>query len=149
MKRFIAATGFLALAVAPSLAADQPKIFAEGQKYVTDVKACSAAEGETDDALQLTAKGLFGYEFGCSFVQIHPIRFEDSDDIYQYLAIAACGDDSGVSRGDNIVISDNGDGSLRVTSQNEYVVQLVLERNGESTGANWIVEREFTRCPTN
>ena len=150
MKSHAAIIGLftLMLSAAPTLGADAPKIFAQGQKYVTDLKGCRESDNETD-VMQLTAKGMSAYEFGCTFVQVLPVPGDEVFGTYQYLATAVCGDDTGVSRADSIVLSDNENGTLRVTSQNDYLTQLAWERGGEAGDVNWLVEREFTLCPTN
>ncbi|MCG6858712.1 MAG: hypothetical protein LJE67_11680 [Salaquimonas sp.] len=122
-----------------------PFFLANGQKYVTDTKICSGKDTDETDALQLTAKGMFGYEFGCNFLQFLDVKDSGDGSVYQYLAIAACGDDSGISRGDMITLTPSGDDQLRVTSQNDYVVEL-SQGGDDDTQGSWIVEKEFTRC---
>ncbi|MCB1464765.1 MAG: hypothetical protein KDJ90_20660 [Nitratireductor sp.] len=145
-KTFLAALGVMAastLAHADAI----PSFLSDGQKYVTDIKACTAEVVEETDILQLTKDGVFGYEYGCNFVQFMDVRDVGDGKVYQYLAISACGDDSGVTRPDMFTMMPSDEGRLYITSQNEYLTQLALERSSTSTEGHWIVEKEFVRCP--
>lgn len=126
---------------------DTPSYLADGGLYVSDIEACSASNPEEADGLQLTTKGLFGYEFGCTFASFLPVRLDDGDDQPdQHIAVASCSDDSGITRPDMILLSPSDDGSLFVTSQNDYAIQSVWEKDRPS-GIRWLVQREFLRCP--
>jgi len=141
-------TVILAVAtLSPAVADDAPSYLANGGMYVSDAEACSASNAEEAAGLQLTAKGLFGYEFGCTFASFLPVRLDDGDDEPdQHIAIASCGDDSGITRPDMIVLVPNGEDSLIVTSQNDYAIMSVWEKD-EPSNIKWMVQREFLRCP--
>ena len=84
-KTFLAALGVMAastLAHADAI----PSFLSDGQKYVTDIKACTAEVVEETDILQLTKDGVFGYEYGCNFVQFMDVRDVGDGKVYQYLA---------------------------------------------------------------
>ncbi|MFZ2103004.1 MAG: hypothetical protein WAU86_20815, partial [Oricola sp.] len=114
-------------------------------KYASDSASC-AAEVEEAEGYQLTATGLYAYEFGCTFTSFEAIRFDDGDnDPDQFIGIASCGDDSGISRPDMILMMPSGEDMLFLTSQNDYAISSVWEKDGES-GLKWLVQREFMRC---
>lgn len=116
------AVALLAMAIAaPALGAD----FLKGQRFTYSENACKGEpEPEvTDDlailsTLEVNEAGVFGYEFGCEFLQFLP----GGDSPYQTV-IASCGDDSGITRPDMITLLYSEEPqSVTVQSQNEYVM---------------------------
>ena len=143
------AYAFLGLALAalatPAAAQEIPPFLADGGKYATDATSC-AAEIEEAEGYQLTAKGLYAYEFSCTFTSFQSVRYNDGDnEPDEYIAIASCGDDSGISRPDMILLMPSDENMLFLTSQNDYAISSVWEKDGES-GLKWLVQREFKRC---
>ena len=142
---------FLNLLLAPllasqSFAGEVPEFLANGQKYATDVKACTAEGGDESEALVLSASGIAGYEFGCNFLQFLDVKDDTDGGAYQFLAISVCGDDSGVNRGDMITLTPSIDDQVLVTSQNDYALQQ--SRGDSSDGEETLlIEEGFTRCP--
>lgn len=133
------------LAFSPALADGVPAFLADGQVYAVE-GACDPAEGREFPGLQLTQQGIFGYEFGCRFLEIRSVPSLDGGESYQHIATASCGDDSGISRPDFILLMPSLDGeTVAVTSQNDYAISMVWEKDGPS-GINWMVQQEYKRC---
>lgn len=133
------------LALSPALADDVPAFLADGQVYAVE-GACDPAEGEEYPGLKLTEQGIFGYEFGCRFVGISGVPSLDGGDSHQHIATASCGDDSGISRPDLILLMPSLDGeSVDVTSQNDYAISMAWEKDGPS-GISWMVQQVYKRC---
>jgi hypothetical protein len=130
-------------------AADEiPSFLSKGQSYASDPKVCKGmdAEGAPEDGLIVKADGLSGYEFGCTFVQFLPVKFADVDEINSYVAIASCGDDSGITRPDAISLSYYDD-QLVVTSQNDYNLAGAKPNDGKGDPyLEGIVEKHFDLC---
>ena len=108
---------------AEALAQDVPD-FLKGQVYSTDNESCGDnVEGE---GLQLTGEGIFGPEFGCTFLGFTEDRDEETGRLNMIVATANCGDDSGINRPDMVTLSPYIEGGqVIVQSQNEYVVSEV------------------------
>lgn len=102
----------------PALAGDMPDLF--NKKYATDPAACKAAQGsEQVDALVLDKTGIFGLEFSCTYVDF----WSGKDGVTTVLV--TCGDDTGITRPDLLSVIDDGNGEIRVQSQNEFVMSSV------------------------
>jgi len=141
MRTLVMTASIVTLLAGPAFADDAPGFLGGDAKYVTKAEVCTSEE--LDDALQISERGMFGYEFGCNFLDFLEVKDSDGQ-AYQFMAVAACGDDSGVTRPDLIMLTPSDDGMLRVTSQNDYVTQLA--RGDDGADIKWIVELEFTRC---
>ena len=98
--------------------------FLKGRVFSTDTASCGdVSEG---DGLQLTKEGIFGPEFGCTFLGFEEDRDRETGRLYMVVALANCGDDSGINRPDNITLSPYLEGGqVIVQSQNEYVISEV------------------------
>ena len=140
---------FLAIIVAlaapvPALADGLPEFLSGGQVWATDPAGCAAGEGGEEVYFTLRADGVYGYEFGCTFAQFLPARTSEGETV-GWIAIASCGDDSGISRPDLFNLSAY-DSTLTVTAQNEW--------NSTNDGAEqseeelrWsLVHRDFALC---
>ena len=102
----------------PAIAGDMPDFL--NKKYATDPAACKGPIGDDNaDALVLDKTGIAGLEFGCSYLDFWPGK--DG----AVTALVSCGDDSGITRPDLLSIIDNGNGEVRVQSQNEFVMGSV------------------------
>ena len=130
MTVLIAALG----ASASAQDADAPD-FIDGT-YATDPKACKAdANPEETQALTIDSNGIYGFEFGCTFLDNWSEL--NGEETTGYIALASCGDDSGIIRPDFISIIPEGDDELRVQSQNEYAISeaLALSKPGKNEPA--------------
>lgn len=140
---------FAALSLGSSaLAAELPNYLNAGQTYSTNQKACGATQdGDLpDDSYTLEKNGIFGYEFGCVFVDIKPVVYADNDDpVFSHIMTASCGDDSGVTRPDSFHLSYY-EGILTVTSQTDYLYELLRPSEGENTGFTGFVNTQFEMC---
>ncbi len=131
-----------------ALAAELPDYLMGGQTYATNQKACGGfQDGDLpDDSYNLGATGIFGYEFGCVFVDIKPVIYPDNEDpVFSHIMTASCGDDSGVTRPDTFHFSYY-EGILTVTSQTDYLYQLLRPSEGENTGSVGFVNTQFEMC---
>jgi hypothetical protein len=141
--------GAVLFSASQAVAADIPPFLANGETYVTDTKAC-ADNADTGDSpvFHLSRDGLFGYEFGCTFVQFLPVADHTTpNEPYAWIAIASCGDDSGISRPNMINFTPSEGGVLYVTSQNDYLSYLQNPPSGEDGAEDWsLVERQFDMC---
>lgn len=124
MRLFFMSTsvaGILTTSIA--IAGDAPD-FLKGRTFATDVESCS--EASDGDGLLLTKQGIFGPEFGCSFLGFKEDRDPDTGRLFLVVATANCGDDSGINRPDMITLSPYIEGGqVIVQSQNEYVISEV------------------------
>ncbi len=143
-------TGFILAAethasVGVAVAGEIPDFLSNGKTYATTPAGC-AGFGDSDapdDALQITAEGIWGYEFGCTFVEFLPVRMNSQPgNVSGHVAIASCGDDSGISRPDLINMSFY-DNIIYATSQNDYVASYHQEEDARQFG---IVEKSFALC---
>lgn len=125
---------------------ETPAFLSGGQKYATTPGACTSPDEGEGEGLTVTQSGLFGYEFGCNFASFLPVRSEGESEPFIWIAIAACGDDSGISRPDQFTIGFY-ENALNVTSQNDYVAAASkgFDENTDhfQTG---IVEKRFELC---
>ncbi|MGI9350296.1 MAG: hypothetical protein ACR2O3_01935 [Rhizobiaceae bacterium] len=123
MRNFVFGS-LLGLFAISSVHAGEVPDFLKDRVFSTDTASCGdVSEG---DGLQLTKEGIFGPEFGCTFLGFKEDRDEDTGRLYMVVALANCGDDSGINRPDNITLSPYLEGGqVIVQSQNEYVVSEV------------------------
>lgn len=145
MNRLIFLLAALAMP-ARAVAGEAPDFLAGDRTWGSSTQACKAIDGEDSMAFTLSRKGIYGLEFGCNFLDFLPVRDDNTGEIFGVVAIASCGDDSGISRPDmfNISINEN---TLYVTSQNDYV--YVLSKGFETQSdpvESGIVERQFELC---
>lgn len=118
-RRFTLAVLLIAGIAAPAVAADTPDFLKD--KYASDPAACKAGDGaEESGALTLDKDGFSGTEFTCSFLDFWN-ELQDGK-VVGHVALMSCGDDSGVTRPDFVTIVPEEDGTLRVQSQNEYLI---------------------------
>ena len=104
----------------PAVAGDLPD-YLKDKKYATDAIACGTDHGEDEaGALAIDKAGIFGYEFGCSFLDFWHHKDAEGG-LLDVTVLASCGDDSGITRPDMITIIKDSDDTLRVQSQNEFV----------------------------
>ena len=149
MLRLIVAFLSMALAAEFASAADAPK-FLKGKKYSTDPAECSVAEPAESEALVLSEQGVFGYEFGCVFVGFFEEKSADNSSV-SHIAVASCGDDSGITRPDLITLILQPDKrTLTVQSQNEYVVAEAVrlakkDQQGDDDNLSF-VSKDYTLC---
>ena len=130
--------------VLPAQAAELPPFLSAGQVWSTDERACgNPEEGIVEVFFTASAEGVFGYEFGCNFASFMPVRSADGE-VYSWVAVAACGDDSGITRPDLFAFTQYED-VLTVTSQNDFQWSTGREQTEEE--AQWsLVNREFALC---
>ncbi len=118
----------------PALAKDVP-LFLKDKVYSTDPTKCGDAT--EDDSLQLSKEGIFGNEFGCTFLSFKQEADKDTGQIYLAVGHANCGDDSGINRPDNITLIPQDENTITVQSQNEYIISeaqiLLSQRLPEGT----------------
>ena len=147
MYRFF--LSFLTFATLSFPAASQEvPAFLEGKIYSTNPAKCG--DVQEDDSLQLSKEGIFGYEFGCTFLGFDMERDSDTGEIYLAVARANCGDDSGINRPDNFTLIADANQSVRVQSQNEFVLSelLYLTNNKQNSTPEAVsfVSREYKLC---
>lgn len=112
-----------------SATAKEMPAFLDGKVYSTDPSKCG--DVTEDDSLQLSKEGIFGLEFGCTFLGFELDKDQDTGETYLAVARANCGDDSGINRPDNITLIVQGADTITVQSQNEYIVsqaQILLSQ---------------------
>jgi hypothetical protein len=112
-----------------SAIAKEVPAFLESKVYSTDPSKCG--DVTEDNSLQLSKEGIFGLEFGCTFLGFELDKDKDTGETYLAIARANCGDDSGINRPDNITLIAQGDDIITVQSQNEYIVseaQILLSQ---------------------
>lgn len=107
-------------AAADQAAGETPAFLDGGKKYATAPGICQSLDDGEGDGYTLTATGVFGYEFGCNFATFLPVRAEGETEPFIWVGVAACGDDSGISRPDSFTLGFYED-RVVVTSQNDYV----------------------------
>lgn len=140
----ISFVGFL-VPSALAISAEIPDFFEGGKTYASDWKACVgfAGDGAPDDSNTIDQSGVFGYEFGCTFVDFKPVSYNGR--ITSYIAMASCGDDSGINRPDFFDISFY-DGNVTVTSQNDYIYDTLRPRE-DGDGESWgFINKQFELC---
>lgn len=104
---------------AAALAQDIP-VFLQDKVYSTDPSKCGDAT--EDNTVQLSKEGVFGLEFGCTFLGFDIEKDEDTGETYLAIARANCGDDSGINRPDMFTLIAQDEETVTVQSQNEYVI---------------------------
>lgn len=89
--------------------------------YARSEAACRADPdaGEMDDSLRVDSAGISGYELYCQFAGLQLLT--DDGTIKDFVTLAACGDDSGITRPDSFWIAVYDDGRMTVQSQSEYI----------------------------
>lgn len=146
MKKSAIYTFFTALLFGgAAYSAEVPDFLSNGQTYATDWKACVGfADGNApDNANTLDKTGIFGYEFGCTFVEFKPVIFEGRTT--GHLITASCGDDSGINRPDIFDVYFY-DGIVTATSQNDYIYDTLRPRE-DGDGESWgFVNKQFEMC---
>ncbi|MFZ1813013.1 MAG: hypothetical protein WBO55_00500 [Rhizobiaceae bacterium] len=150
-KCFLAMAGAAILTCVPMKAdaGEVPSFLAGGQVYATTPEACKGldAGGDESGGLKLKADGISGYEFGCQFVDFIPVRYVDVPEVTRYIAIASCGDDSGITRPDMIDLSIFDD-AVTATSQNDYnyaMSRLDASSDNDPFEAG-IINEQFALC---
>jgi len=114
---------------APFASASDVPDFLKDRVYSTDPSQC----GDTtqDTSLQLSREGVFGLEFGCTFLGFDIEKDKDTGRTYLAVGRANCGDDSGINRPDTITMIVQNETSVTVQSQNEFVIseaQILLSQ---------------------
>lgn len=143
---------FLAMLFASGMAnaADMPPFFSAGQMYAEKQENCVGPDDavEFERPMVLTGEGLSAHESGCQFVEFKPVIYsfaEPAAEPDSYLVTAACGDDSGITRPD-VFHMHYYDGKLTLTSQNDYMYDLLRQRE-EGDWESWgFVNLEFEMC---
>lgn len=153
--------GLLSLAILATPAGGveiEPEFLSGGKVYSTDPDSCNQSQVGPDDSsvvFFLDRRGVSGYEFGCNFLSFLDARFDAEDVSGSVLAIAVCGDDSGITRGNTFHMAEYSPGILNVTSQNDYLLSFLpayhdAVTSEEDTSEDWyLIEREFHLCPQN
>ena len=132
----------LIVAIPATVMAAGPPEYLKGKRYFFSENACRyEPEPDTGEdtsflsTLEVNETGIFGYEFGCEFLEFWPGDAE-SDTPFIQTVLASCGDDSGITRPDVIsLVFNTEEPSVTVQSQNEYVM-------GQST-----ISRTYPLCP--
>jgi hypothetical protein len=145
MKRLLFVLAVSALPI-QAFAGEAPAFLSGDRTWGSSPQACKAIDGEDAMAFTLSRKGIYGLEFGCNFLDFLPVRDGEGGEVFAVVAIASCGDDSGISRPDlfNISVNEN---TLYVTSQNDYA--YVLSKGFETQPdpvESGIVEKQFELC---
>ncbi len=130
--------GVLMAGPAIGFADEMPQHLASGKTFFSDWRACVGfADGNAPDgSYTLGRSGIYGYEFSCIFVDFKPeIDASGTGEAWGHIAMASCGDDSGVSLPDvfNISFYEN---QINVTSQNDYRYYLLRHRE-DGDGESW------------
>ncbi len=132
--RLLLALAILAIPGAAT-AAGLPE-YLSGKRYMFSENACryepepDAGEDTTFlSTLEVNEAGIFGYEFGCEFLEFWPGDAQ-SDTPFIQTVLASCGDDSGITRPDVIsLVFNTEEPSVTVQSQNEFVMgEAVISR---------------------
>ena len=145
MKKLFFVLAVLAVPVS-AFAGEAPAFLSGDRTWGSTPQACKSLESEDGAALTLSRKGIYGYEFGCNFLDFLPVRDDATGEMFGMVAIASCGDDSGISRPDmfNITVNEN---TLSVTSQNEYTAAQSKDSDGQTDPfATGIIEKPFEPC---
>ena len=135
----------VALSAGPVMAGEIPPFLAGGQKYATAPANCTDATG-SETGLSISAAGMFGRESGSSLLASPRGRDDARPEPIGYVAIASCGDDSGISRPDMLNISLS-EGGIYVTSQSDYTIAASRPFDGRTDPfAKGIIEERFELC---
>ena len=129
-------------------AGETPPFLSGGQFYGENTLACDEAKSGAGEGegLYMKGEGVFGTEWGCTFLDFLPIRYEDGGEVNGYVAITSCGDDSGISRPDMFEL-DFYDGIVTVTSQNDYTAASAKPYNEqEDPFSIGIISKQFALC---
>jgi len=109
--------------------------------YAANAAACDST-GHEKAGLAIKDGLISGTEFGCAFLTYTPVVWDPDYPPSEYVVLASCGDDSGITRPDLISIIHSGD-TLRVQSQNEYV-EMVAKGAWNEPG---FISRTYEKCP--
>ncbi|MCB1451147.1 MAG: hypothetical protein KDJ67_13675 [Nitratireductor sp.] len=129
-------------------AGETPPFLSGGQFYGENTLACDEAKSGAGEGegLYMKGEGVFGTEWGCTFVDFLPIRYEQGGEISGYIAITSCGDDSGVSRPDMFELHFYED-VITATSQNDYVAASAKPYDDkEDPFSIGIINKQFALC---
>ena len=79
--------------------------------------------------------GLYGSSFACTFISSKSDKVRHNDELVGFIIQSACGDDSGIYRGDLLAMEViNGQSEMMtVQSQNEYTVRQTLDALNDSS----------------
>jgi|GEM_PF-3106928 len=111
-------------------------------RYAARPEACATTDEVEKRGLVIADEAISGTEFGCAFLTYTPVVWDENFPPQEYVVLASCGDDSGITRPDLISIMQYGD-ELKVQSQNEYVEMLAKETWNQPG----FVSRTYTKCP--
>lgn len=112
--------------------------------YAAKPEACAPDQHGERKGLLIADGSISGTEFGCAFLSYTPVVWDEDFPPSEYVVLASCGDDSGITRPDHISIIHYDD-KLQVQSQNEYVEMLASGKWNEPG----FVSQTYTRCPAN
>ena len=151
MLRILISSIALGFFASSAIAKDLPD-FLKDKVYSTDPSKCG--DVTEDDSLQLSKEGVFGFEFGCAFLGFDVEKDADTGKTYIAVGRANCADDSGINRPDNITLVDQGEGTISVQSQNEYIIsqtrillaQKLSENIEVAVNSPSYVSREYKIC---
>lgn len=110
-------------------------------RYAANPEACAASDEVEKRGLVIADGSISGTEFGCSFLTYTPVVWDKDFPPQEYVVLASCGDDSGITRPDHLSIIQYDD-RLQVQSQNEYV-EMVAKGAWNEPG---FVSRTYTKC---
>lgn len=111
-------------------------------RYAANPEACAASDEVEKRGLVIADGSISGTEFSCAFLTYTPVVWDKDFPPQEYVVLASCGDDSGITRPDHLSIIQYDD-RLQVQSQNEYV-EMVAKKAWNEPG---FVSRTYTRCP--
>ncbi|MGD1935348.1 MAG: hypothetical protein ACFB0Z_12725 [Candidatus Phaeomarinobacter sp.] len=111
-------------------------------KYAANPEACAKSDAVEKRGLVIADGSISGTEFGCAFLTYTPVVWDKDFPPQEYVVLASCGDDSGITRPDHLSIINYGD-KLQVQSQNEYV-EMVAKGAWNEPG---FVSRTYPKCP--
>jgi len=148
MLKTIIISSLLATCTLNIALADTPAFFAGKKTYASDWKACVgfADGGAPDDSYTIDKSSVSGYEFSCQFVEMKLIPdWTGQDRQNNYIGIASCSDDSGISRPDmfNISYYEN---TVTITSQNDFIVDMVNPQQNAEGQPFGFINKQFELC---
>ena len=111
-------------------------------RYAANPEACAMGDEVEKRGLVIADSSISGTEFGCAFLTYTPVVWDKDFPPQEYVVLASCGDDSGITRPDHLSIIHYDD-RLQVQSQNEYV-EMVAKGAWNEPG---FVSRTYTKCP--
>lgn len=151
MLRIVCSILIAASCAGNALAQEIPD-FLKDRVYTTDTSKCG--DSTQDDSLQLSREGIFGYEFGCTFLGFDMEVDKDTGKTYLAVVKANCGDDTGINRPDLITLIPQDEHTVMVQSQNEFIIaeaQIHLQQRlpqGTQLADEFpnFVSREYKHC---